>query len=61
MKQKSLELYNNPKTRYLKLIIIFIVLAYFYFSYFSMINYMELIVILRINENKITNCKKYQF
>jgi hypothetical protein len=61
MKQKSLELYNNSKTHYLKLIIIFIILAYFFFSYFSMINYMELIVILRINENKNTNYKKYQF
>jgi hypothetical protein len=61
MKQKSLELYNNSKIHYLIWIIIFIILVYFFFSYFSMINYIELIVILRINENKITHCKKYQF
>lgn len=52
MKQKSLQIFKESKTQYLKLIIIFIILVYFIFSYFTMINYIELLVILRVNENK---------
>jgi hypothetical protein len=54
MKQKSLELYNNSKIHYLIWIIIFIILVYFFFSYFSMINEIEGLVVLKVNY-KITS------
>ena len=39
----------------IKRIILLIVVIYFLISYFNMLNEIELLVVLKVNDNKITN------